>query len=254
MASLQRGVPLTEFAEAMRALVGRGVAGIDWAASGYQCVRKAAAEGFDLLLLNEAPSDVLGRTTLRLLRQNPATQNLPVLVLTTESESDINEVRGQWAATDFLVKPFDGDTLAAALRGLLAGAGAGEAGGLVETHPAHAMKRCVFVVDSDAGLLEWMATALKYRDIGCFCTTTPHAAADMAQKLRPDAILLDGDVTQTRIRDAIKVFRECPATRVTPVYMMTGVGKPEFDRLDVAGVLHKPFSVNEITEIIGVGR
>ena len=243
-----------EFGDAMRALIGRGVAGIEWAPSGYQCVRKAADGSVSLLLLNEAPSDVLGRTTMRLFRQNPATQQIPALVLTTESESDINEVRGQWTATEFLVKPFDGDALAGALRRLLAGAGAGEAAGLGEVHPVHVLKRCVFVVDSDPGLLEWMATALKYRDIGCFCTATPHAAADMARTLRPDAILLDGDVPQSRISDAIRVFRDCPATHVTPVYMMTGVHKPEMDRLDVAGVLHKPFSINEITEVIGVAH
>ena len=240
-----------EFADALRALIGHGVAEIEWAPSGYQCVRKAAAGTTDLLLLNEASSDVLGKTTMRLFRQNPATQPIPALVLTTESESDINEVRGQWTATDFIVKPFTSERLVEVLRRLMAGAGE-EAGGLGDQHPVHALKRCVFVVDADPGLLEWMATALKYRDIGCFCTTTPHAAADMAQTLRPDAILLDGDVPPARVIDAIKVFRDCPATHVTPVYMMTGVGKPEFDRLDVAGVLHKPLSINEITDVIGV--
>lgn len=243
-----------EFADALRTLIGRAVAGIEWAPSGYQCVRKAAAGTTDLLLLNEAPSDVLGKTTMRLFRQNPATQQIPALVLTTESESDINEVRGQWTGTDFLVKPFTSDTLIEVMRRLSAGTGVEEVSGLGEFHPTPAMKRCVFVVDSDPGLLEWMATALKYRDIGCFCTTTPHAAADMAQTLRPDAILLDGDVPPARVNDAIKVFRDCPATHVTPVYMMTGVSKPEFDRLDVAGVLRKPFSINEITDVIGIAH
>ena len=243
-----------EFGDAVRALIGGWTAGVEWAPSGYQCVRKAADGGVDVLLLNEAPSDVLGKTTMRLFRQNPATQQIPALVLTTESESDINEVRGQWSSTDFLVKPFTGDALAEAVHRLMAGAGSDEVVGLGEAHAAHALKRCVFVVDADPGLLEWMATALKYRDIGCFCTTTPHAAADMAQTLRPDAILLDGDIPEARIADAIKVFRDCPATRVTPVYMMTGVARPEFDRLDVAGVLRKPFSINEITDAIGVAH
>jgi PAS domain S-box-containing protein len=243
-----------EFGDALRALIGRWVAEVEWAPSGYQCVRKAAAGTTDLLLLNDAPSDVLGKTTMRLFRQNPATLQIPALVLTTESESDINEVRGLWTATDFIVKPFEGSLLSAAMRRLMAGAGAEEGAGLGEAHPAHVLKRCVFVIDSDPGLLEWMATALKYRDIGCFCTATAHAAADMAQTLRPDAILLDGDVPPARVSEAIKVFRDCPATHVTPVYMMTGVSKPGFDRLDVAGVLHKPFSINEITDVIGVAH
>ncbi len=243
-----------EFGDALRALIGRGVAAIEWSPSGYQCVRRAAAGDVDLLLLNDASSDVLGKTTMRLFRQNPATQQIPALVLTTESESDIKEVRGQWTATDFVVKPFTGEALVESIRRLMAGAVEEDPVGLGGPQTAHAMKRCVFVVDSDPGLLEWMSTALKYRDIGCFCTTTPHAAADMAQTLRPDAILLDGDVPPARVADAIKVFRDCASTHVTPVYMMTGVGKPEFDRLDVAGVLHKPFSINEITDIIGVSR
>ncbi len=243
-----------EFAEALRVLIGRGVAEIDWVPSGYQCVRRAADGTTDMILLNEAPSDVLGKTTMRLLRQNPLTQHIPTLVLTTESESDIGEVRGQWLATDFVVKPIAADALVGAMRRLMDAAETGETPGLGDAHPAHPLKRCVLVVDSDPGLLEWMATALKYRDIGCFCTTTPHAAADMAETLRPDAILLDGDVPRARVNDAIKVFRDCPATHVTPVYMMTGVSKSEFERLDVAGVLHKPFSINEITDVIGVVR
>ncbi len=243
-----------EFADGLRQVLDGAVEEAAWTPGGYQAVRKAVEFAPKLIIVNECSSDVLGVSTLRLLRQNPETQAVPVVVLTMESEESLRQARAQWENAEFLVKPFPVLTLLDTLRWFCYESDRVPSRDLVE--PAQeSSRRYVFVIDSDPGLLEWVSMALKYRDIGCFCLRTPGEAVDMAQTVSPDAVFLDGDAPGGRVREMMGEIRSHEALAEAPLFVMTGHDDArERAGLDVAGVLRKPFSINEMINLLSVPK
>ena len=62
-------------------------------------------------------------------------------------------------------------------------------------------------------------------------------------------IFLDADAPDYHAPDQIALFRHEAATRRAPIYVMTGVSE-DARMQHVAGVLHKPFTIHEMTDII----
>jgi two-component system chemotaxis response regulator CheY len=57
-----------------------------------------------------------GYEVVRHLRGNPAYNGLPILVLTTESDTDKKNIAREAGATGWMVKPFDPERLVATVR------------------------------------------------------------------------------------------------------------------------------------------
>ncbi|WP_353979499.1 ATP-binding protein [Salinicola endophyticus] len=74
---------------------------------------------FDAITLDLMLPDGSGLTLLRQLREQPATRELPVLVVSAIAEEGQLEIGGQLNAVDWLAKPFDEGRLASALQGSL---------------------------------------------------------------------------------------------------------------------------------------
>jgi len=73
----------------------------------------------DVLLLDLVMPEVSGFDILKLLRRNEATRYLPVIVLTSSSDSETKLKALELGATDFLAKPVDSSELALRLRNTL---------------------------------------------------------------------------------------------------------------------------------------
>lgn len=77
------------------------------AADGQEALDKARAGNIDLVLTDQNMPRMDGITLVQSLREMPAYATTPILILTTESGSDM-KARGKAAgATGWLVKPFD---------------------------------------------------------------------------------------------------------------------------------------------------
>lgn len=76
------------------------------AASGFEALRILPRERIDLVLTDINMPDINGLELLSYIRNNPAYQNLPVVIISTEgSRKDID--RGlSLGANEYLVKPF----------------------------------------------------------------------------------------------------------------------------------------------------
>ncbi len=74
---------------------------------------------FDAITLDLMLPDGNGLTLLRQLRDQPATRELPVLVVSAIAEEGQLEIGGQLKAVDWLAKPFDEQRLSSALQGSL---------------------------------------------------------------------------------------------------------------------------------------
>jgi DNA-binding response OmpR family regulator len=70
-------------------------------------LEKAFSEKVDLILLDFMMPDISGFEACRRLKTNPATSNIPIIVLTGRvSEDDIRKIMDT-GAVDYITKPFD---------------------------------------------------------------------------------------------------------------------------------------------------
>jgi len=90
------------------------------AADGREALDAIAAAPPDLVLLDIRMPHVDGHELLRALRAEPATRELPVIVLTASQGGDGRESALAAGATAYLKKPFVADDLIGTIRGLLA--------------------------------------------------------------------------------------------------------------------------------------
>src|SRR5262245_20143193 len=77
------------------------------AANGQEALQKVAVEAPDLILLDVMMPVMDGFTTCRLLKENEATQLIPIIIMTVLRETE-DRVKGiEAGADDFLSKPVD---------------------------------------------------------------------------------------------------------------------------------------------------
>jgi two-component system chemotaxis response regulator CheY len=86
------------------------------AVDGQDGVDLAERENFDIVITDINMPRMDGYEVIRQLRKRPEHKATPILVLTTESETDKKNIAREAGATGWLVKPFDPDKLIATVR------------------------------------------------------------------------------------------------------------------------------------------
>ena len=90
------------------------------AASGLEAIERLALGPIQLMVLDLNMPDMHGLEVLGFVRANQKFQQLPVLVLTTRSESESRAAAMQAGATAYLTEPFTAQGLLAEARGMIA--------------------------------------------------------------------------------------------------------------------------------------
>ncbi|HEX6098250.1 MAG TPA: response regulator [Thermoanaerobaculia bacterium] len=90
------------------------------ASNGEEAVRKAEAERPDLILLDVIMPRMGGFEACRLIRQNEALKNVPIVMVTTRGEAENVETGWMSGCTDYVTKPINAVELVAKVRSLLA--------------------------------------------------------------------------------------------------------------------------------------
>jgi CheY-like chemotaxis protein len=95
----------------------------DWhvmvASSGEEAIQMAAAERPDAILLDVMMPEMDGPAAVRALRADPATHDIPVILLTARMMLDDGDGLSQIAVSGLLPKPFDPMSLAESVSSLL---------------------------------------------------------------------------------------------------------------------------------------
>lgn len=81
------------------------------ARSGEEALEKAGTQRFDAVLTDQNMPGMDGLSLVRALRAMPEYGRTPILLLTTESSPEMKAKGKAAAATGWLVKPFDPETL-----------------------------------------------------------------------------------------------------------------------------------------------
>jgi two-component system chemotaxis response regulator CheY len=88
-----------------------GYTDITEAGDGLEAVAKVAGGGFDLVLMDWNMPNMTGIDALKKLKADAATKAVPVIMVTSESEKSRIMEAIQAGAANYVVKPFQQDTL-----------------------------------------------------------------------------------------------------------------------------------------------
>lgn len=208
------------------------------AADGQTCLRLAREEAPDAVLLDTALPDLDGIEVLRRLRADPATAELPVLMVTADPDPAIRLAALRAGADDILAKPLDDTVLMARLRNLLRaratlaelgrGGGALQTLGLAEAQAGFDLPGQVVIVTGrgDQALhLRREIAALPGLD--CRTLAPDEALADAADSRAADLFVIDADSggAGAGLR-LMSELRSRAATRHAAVLMLLGRPDP----------------------------
>jgi PAS domain S-box-containing protein len=211
---------------------GRGVL---IARRGDEAIEMAQRERPDLITLDIMLPDVDGFTVLEELKSDPATQDIPVVVVSVLPD------RGEClrlGAVDYVTKPIDEQRLLHAVRKVLARRGT------------------VLVVDDDEDTLSLMREILRANDFGVRTTSQGLRALRVACEVRPALILLDLNMQDVDGQAVLRRLKDDPVTQDIPVIVLTGstiiddAKRQRVLALGAARFMSKPFSVGELMEEI----
>ncbi|MBZ5523652.1 MAG: response regulator [Acidobacteriia bacterium] len=86
------------------------------ASDGQECVEMALTEKPDLILMDVTMPRMSGLEACRTLKDQPATRQIPVILVTTRSEKSVVEQAHVSGCNDFMTKPVDEQKLMALLK------------------------------------------------------------------------------------------------------------------------------------------
>lgn len=222
-----------------------------FAANGYECVREVEQNQPDLILLNDTVNDLAGLNTLALLRQNLASDTIPIIAFSGESAEQLKEADRLWGDIMFVSKPFTAQDLATALERVCNNAETAfepTTPSVGSTNPGWQAR--LLVVDSDPGLLEWVETAMSHREILTYCAATPEQAQELVDEDLPHVILVDVDVPGVETFERLDWLRERRERAGVAIYAMTGFPSRTVVPAWFSGTVRKPFNIDDLVVLI----
>jgi DNA-binding response OmpR family regulator len=247
------GVENPDFRDALSGFLASTGCRITLAEKGYESVRLTSELRPDVLIIDEALSDVSGAAAIARMRQEPSGARIPAILLKDVDARPDGGVSPLDTATHILAKPFTPEQLVAAIRHVCLGEEARDSGPSDDQETqqdAKSGRARVLVVDNDADLLEWIEAALGRRKIACRCVADETEALDAARQMRPDVVFLDAELMRDGEMDLCSALRREAAIADVRIYVFTGVPSGHGEPRGVDGVLHKPFSIREMTDLI----
>ena len=89
------------------------------ASDGHEAVEKAKQEQPDLILMDVVMPRMNGFEACKAMREQPATRDIPIVLVTTRGEESYMEAGFQSGCNDYITKPVNGEELLALLQSYL---------------------------------------------------------------------------------------------------------------------------------------
>jgi PAS domain S-box-containing protein len=182
--------------------------------------RAALADGLcELIILDVQLPDGDGLDFLKELKGEPATQAIPVLLLSNEAEV-ANRVRGIAAgACEYIGKPYDLGQLLARARALVQPAQ--ERPRTARTDAAADGKRRILVIDDSATYRNQVREALEGAGYAVQAAETGEEGLTMAAASGPDAVIVDGNLPGIDGVTVVRRLKSDTSLRSVPCVLLT---------------------------------
>ena len=200
-----------------------------------QAMRLASVHALSLITLDLLLPDIDGWDFLARIRENEALARVPVVVITGTGDGNLALAGG---AAAVLQKPISRSQLKSSLAGL----------GL---HPTPERVHTVLVVDDDAKAVEVIAAFLPSPDYAVVRAYGGSEAIALAQRVRPDLILLDLMMPDVSGFDVVEALQANASTATIPIVVVTAKIITEMDR---AALNSNPDNVIHIVEKSGFNK
>lgn len=247
---------------------------VEQAACGREALEAARRNPPDLMLLDVLMPDMSGMEVCRRLKADPATADVPVILITALADRDSKVAGLKAGADDFLTKPVDEMTLLARVRSLLrardtvrelrqrgdscAGLGFAEAitafeGPKPTASPAEASGRIALVAPAARGAVLWKAAldAHLREDLAILPREAALSDAGIGPGAAPDVYVIAADLTHRN--EGLRLLsdlRSRPATRhaATVVILPQGDSERAAIALDLGAsdIVFDPFDAQEL--------
>lgn len=216
--------------------------------SGYQVVRCSNGEKALQMAKEIQPTvitlDVVlpqknGWEVLRELKEDPATRDIPVMIVSMLDNNDSGFALG---AVAYFVKPVERADLLAKLREIELGSLSGKRRANFEEHRKSGKSLQVVVVDDNQDDQEFLTAVLQSAGMNIRVASNGEEGWQLIEKTPPDLVVLDLMMPGADGFDVLKRLRQNPVTADIPVFIYTAkeLNATERDRLKTAeGVLLK---------------
>jgi GAF domain-containing protein/DNA-binding response OmpR family regulator/HAMP domain-containing protein/two-component sensor histidine kinase len=210
---------------------------------GEDALQLARSEQPALITLDILLGDIDGFQVLEQLKQDPATSQIPVIIVSVVPDA---ESRGlALGAAGYVGKPFEEEQVLDQVRHILSSVNGGDTDHLHQ----------VLVVDDDRDIVDWLTEALSHSGFAVRGAYSGRDALACVREEMPDLILLDLKMPDMDGYEVIRRLRQEQTTRNIPVIVITGSTVDKGDRVKVLGMgiermLTKPFSVETLVQEI----
>ncbi len=193
---------------------------VDRISSGEEGLARAASGGYLAILLDILLDGIDGWQVLNRLKADPATREIPVLVVSVVENRELGLALG---AVDYLVKPINRGQLLQALARL------------ESEHGRAAGKRLVLGIDDDPSALRLYQASLSAPDTEVVGAAGGAEGLRLARELRPDCILLDLLMPDLDGFEVLSRLRAEERTSRIPVIVVSAAEISEADRERLRG-------------------
>jgi CheY-like chemotaxis protein len=165
--------------------------------------------------------EIDGWEVMTRLKSDERTSGIPIVVVSVVDNPELGLALG---AIDYFVKPVDARILVDRLHDL----------GLKGTNGANKHGR-VLVVDDEPANRTWLVNALEPAGFTVLAAESGRQAIDIARSEHPDFVLLDLMMPEVSGFDVVEALRADPATRETPIMVLTAANLSEADKRQLNG-------------------
>jgi len=173
------------------------------ASGGKEAIDLARKHYPHLITLDVLMPDISGHDVTAVLKNDPTTKDIPILVLSIVEEK---EKAYRLGANDFVTKPFTMKVLMSKINRLLRDA-----------------QKTILVVDDDKSLVKSLKYRLEKQGFSIHAAYGGKEALETVGAHRPDLVLLDIVMPGMDGYGVIKALKQKPSTAQIPIVVMTGV-------------------------------
>jgi signal transduction histidine kinase/CheY-like chemotaxis protein len=200
-------------AELLTRQLDRAGFGTEVARSGADAIAKAIARKPAAITLDILLPDLDGWEVLTRLKREPATSEIPVVVVSVVDNPELGIALG---ALDYFVKPVPANDLINRLNGFKFVRKAGE-------------KPRILVVDDEPANREWLQRILEPAGFAVIQARGGKEAIELAKSRKPDLVLLDLMMPEVTGFDVVEALRADESTKSTPIMVLTAKHLTEAD-------------------------